>query len=172
MQYCPACANEVVPNSGHPQSDYLLIEEFPELVYPPAPANGWQKREDWTPSKIVANELAKVGMLPQQFHIITVYPHHVPSDGQPSENCYSVGLEQAISIIGQYKGVIVLGANLCKTFTGYPIDQVQGLSDVPSQYIPDGDIVRMFLPNIRSIYATGAGEFSIGLKRFADKVRV
>lgn len=170
QQYCPACGEEVVMSSGSQDCDYLIVEEFPELCLPtPAMVSKWQK-EEWTPKKILSSELAKVDMVIQQFRIVSAYPHLPPANGQPLENCYNFGLEQVMGECFGKKGVIVLGGNLCKTFTGYELKQVQGLSNVPSQYLPDGDIPRVFLPTIRSIYSTGAGEFSLGLQRFVQQL--
>jgi len=169
-QYCPACGEEAILPTGSNDCDYLIIEEFPELVIPtPAVGSRWQK-DEWTPKKILVNELVKVGMVWQQFRIVSVYPHLPPSDGQPLENCYNFGMEQSISECAEKKGVIVLGGNLCKYFTGYELKQVQGLSGVNSKYIPS-DEIRMFLPTIRSIYSTGAGEVGIGLSRFAKQLQ-
>lgn len=168
--YCPACGNEVVPNLNSPDCDFLLIEEFPELILPaPAMVSKYQK-DEFTPKKILVSELAKVGMVLQQFHVVSVYPHLPPEDGMPLENCYNWGLEQAIAGAYGKKGVIVLGGNLCKTFTEYELKPVQGLSGVHSQYLPDEDVARVFLPTIRTVYSVGAGEIAIGLQRFAQQV--
>jgi hypothetical protein len=176
--YCPSCGDEVVPSLHSESCDYLIIEEFPELVLPaPAMMGKWQK-DEFTPKKILVNELDKIGMVLQQFHVISVYPHLPPQDGIPNENCYTFGLEQATSLINLKKGIIILGGNLCKTFTGYDLKQVQGLSGVPSNYLSirlNGGFLGygelMFLPTLRAIYSTGAGEFSIGLQRFAKSVQ-
>ena len=165
-KYCPSCVEEVVPNSGSEECDYAIVEEFPELVLPtPAMLSKWSK-DEWTPKKMLGNELAKVGMVIQQFRIITVYPHLPPETGQPNENCYDAGFGRMLEEIQTKKGVIILGGNLCKSMTGYDLKQVQGLSSVESQYLPDGDIPRVFLPTIRTLYSQGAGEFTLGLKRW------
>ena len=171
-QYCPSCGDEVVLSSGNPSCDYLIIEEFPELILP-APSMSYQNRyqkEEWTPKKILANELAKVGMNVQQFYMLSVYPHSDNSP-TPNETCYDWGIEQVIERIPEYRGIIILGGNLCKFFTDYELKQVQGLSSVSSQYLPDGDIPRVFLPTLRSIYSTGAGEFRLGLERFVSQLQ-
>jgi hypothetical protein len=168
-QYCPACADEVVPPSNN--GNFLLIEEFPELCLPERAMSQWERKKDeWTPRKILQNELQKVGMTIHQFTIMSAFPHKVPDNGQPNEDCYNAGLEYALSCIPQYQGVVVMGTNLCRSFTGYELKQVLGLSDVVSQYIPDGDMPRVFLHNMKTIYATGAGEFHIGLERFASQL--
>jgi hypothetical protein len=174
--YCPSCGEEVVPSLNSTECDYLIIEEFPELVLPaPAMMSKWHK-DEWSTKKILVNELDKVGMVLQQFHVVSVYPHLPPDNGMPNDNCYAFGLEQATNIGICKKGVIVLGGNLCKTFTRYEIKQVQGLSDVPSTYLSDRiqggfNCPRVFLPTLRTIYSTGAGEFSIGLQRFAQSIQ-
>ena len=170
--YCSVCAEEVVDPVGDVQNDYLIIEEFPYVIIPPAPQVLKWKKDEWTPRKIVANELTKVGMVIQQFHIVSVFPHRIPDNGMPNENCYQVGLENVVTKISKYKGVIVLGTNLCKEFTGYDLKSVCGLSGVDSKYIPDGDVPRVFLPSINSIFSTGSGEFGIGLRRFAKQLGV
>lgn len=169
-QCCPSCGNEVIPNVGSQDCDYLIIEEFPELILPtPAMVSKYQ-HDEWTPKKILINELSKVNMVVQQFRIVSVYPHEC-MDGMPTENCYNWGMEQAIGECVGKKGIVVMGTNLCKFFTGYELKQVQGLSGVPSQYLPDNDIPRVFLPTLRSIYSTGAGEMHIGLQRFANSLQ-
>jgi hypothetical protein len=168
--YCPACAEEVVPNSGSQECDYAIVEEFPELVLPtPAMLSKFQ-RDEWTPKKILGNELAKVGMVIQQFRIISVYPHLPPDSGIPIENCYESGFARMVEEIQTKKGVIILGGNLCKKFTGWELKQVQGLSGVDSQYLPDGDIPRVFLSTMRTLYSSGAGEVTLGLKRWASQL--
>ena len=164
--YCPACAEEVVPNSGSEECDYAIVEEFPELVLPaPSMLSRFQK-DEWSPKKMMVNELAKVGMVIQQFRIITVYPHLPPESGQPIENCYESGFARMLGEIQTKKGIIVLGGNLCKKMTGYELKQVQGLSGVHAVYdIP----ATVYLPTIRTLYST-SGEFTLGLKRFVSNL--
>lgn len=173
-RYCPVCTEEVTNSSGNSDCDYLIIEEFPELVLPPPSANGWQRqKEEWTPRKILVNELAKIGLVIQQFYILSAFPHHQPNNGTPNEQCYDLGLEQVRSAMEGRRGIIILGGNLCKQMTGYELKQVQGLSGVDFLLGWDaGDMPRVFLPTIRSIFSTGAGEFGLGLKRFANQIGV
>ena len=170
-QYCPACGEEVIPPLHSPDCEYLIIEEFPEIILPtPAMVSKWQK-DEWTPKKILVNELAKIHMVLQQFHVVSVYPHLPPEDGMPLDNCYAFGMEQVRLQMENRKGIIILGGNLCKGMSGYELKQVQGLSGVDFLFDSDvGNIPRVFLPNIRTIYATGAGEVSLGLKRFANQI--
>jgi hypothetical protein len=44
------------------------------------------------------------------------------------------------------------------------------LSGVNSQYLPDNDVPRVFLPTLRSIFVSGAGEFGLGLRRFVSQI--
>jgi len=176
-QNCPACGNPVVQGSGNLNCDFLIIEEFPELCLPEPPKTGWMKsREDWTSRKILIAELAKVGMVIQQFRIVSVYPHTVDADKKKrvlDPNCQQFGLEQVVSEILDRKGVIIFGKELCKEFTGYTLKQVQGLSGVNSQYIPDGDVPRFFAEPLRTILNPknpGVGEFRIGLERFVSQL--
>jgi hypothetical protein len=171
-KYCPACMEEVVLNTGSEECEYAIVEEFPELVLPtPSMQSKWSK-DEFTPKKILINELAKVGMVIQQFRIITVYPHLPPESGIPIENCYDSGFGRMLSEIQNKKGVIILGGNLCKKFTGWELKHVQGLSEVHSDYLPDIDrnIPRVFLSTIRTLYSVGSGEMSLGLKRFAKQL--
>lgn len=173
-QYCPVCLEEVVPNSGSEECDYAIIEEFPELVLPTPSMQSKYHKDEWTPKKILMNELDKIGMVIQQFRVISVYPHLPPENGTPIENCYDSGFGRMLSEIQNKKGVIILGGNLCKSMTGYDLKQVQGLSGVESQYLPDGDtylpneMARVFLPTIRTLYSTGGGEFTLGLQRWVS----
>ena len=166
--FCPACGEEVVPNSGSEECDYAIVEEFPELVLPtPSMQSKWSK-DEFTPKKILSNELAKIGMVIQQFRIITVYPHLPPESGLPLENCYSSGMSRCLSELEGKKGVIFLGGNLCKYFTNYELKQVQGISGVDFLAGCDvGDMPRVFLPTIRTLYSS-SGEFTLGLKRWAS----
>lgn len=167
---CPACGEQVVNSLNSDDCDFLLIEEFPELVLPaPSMTSRWQK-DEWTTKKILVNELAKVGMVLAQFQVISVFPHH-DDNPCPPDNCYQFGLEQTRNAMENKKGVIILGGNLCKEMTGYELKQVQGLSGVDFLLGYDaGDMPRVFLPTLRTIYSTGAGEFAIGLQRFAKMV--
>lgn len=175
-QVCPVCANDIISPVGSSECEYLIIEEFPELTLPTpgmSTVSKW-KKDEWTPKKIMDNELQKVGMSIRQFRIVSVYMH---DDGSvtPNGQCYDFGLEYAVSECYGRKGVIILGHNLCKAFTGYELKQVQGLSEVKSLYISDRirggfDAPRVFLPTIRSIYSVGAGEFGLGLQRFANQL--
>jgi len=170
--YCPACAEEVIESLNSQDCEYLIIEEFPEIILPtPAMVSKYHK-DEWTPKKILVNELAKIHMVLQQFHVVSVYPHLPPEDGMPLDNCYAFGLGQVRLQMENRKGIIILGGNLCKEMSGYELKQVQGLSGVDFLLGYDaGDMPRVFLPNIRTIYATGAGEVSLGLKRFADSIQ-
>jgi hypothetical protein len=167
--YCPSCLEEVVLNTGSEECEYAIVEEFPELVLPtPSMQSKWQK-DEFTPKKILINELAKVGMVIQQFRIITVYPHLPPESGIPIENCYDSGFGRMLSEIQTKKGVIILGGNLCKKFTGYELKQVQGLSGVETTYLPP-EIPVVFLSTIRTLYSVGGGEFTLGLKRWSSQL--
>lgn len=167
MSHCPACGNETVPVVIN-ASPFLIIEELPELVLPDQKKT--QFADEWTPRGMLHNELQKVGMSIHQFDIVSAFPHTVPENGKPDENCWKAGLDYAIGFIPKYKGVLILGRNLCKEFTGYELDKVMGLSDVESKYIPDGDIPRYFLQPVRYFYSVGSAEFAIGLQRFAERV--
>lgn len=169
-QYCPSCLEEVIPNSGSEECEYAIVEEFPELCLPtPSMQSKWAK-DEWSVKKILMNELDKVGMVIQQFRVISVYPHLPPESGIPIENCYDSGFGRMLNELENKKGVIILGGNLCKTFTGYDLKQVQGLSGVDFLMGNDvGDMPRVFLPTIRTLYSTGAGEFSLGLRRFISQ---
>lgn len=169
-QYCPSCIEEVVPNSGSEECDYAIVEEFPELVLPTPSMQSKFHRDEWTPKKILMNELDKIGMVIQQFRVISVYPHLPPESGIPIENCYDSGFGRMLSEIQNKKGVIILGGNLCKYMTGYDLKQVQGLSSVESQYLPDSDVPRVFLPTIRTLYSTGGGEFTLGIQRWVSQL--
>lgn len=166
-RFCPVCAEEVIPNSGSQECNYAIVEEFPELVLPtPAMLSKWSK-DEWTPKKIMMNELDKVDMVIQQFRVITVYPHLPPESGMPDANCYESGFARMVEEVYGKKGVIILGGNLCKRFTGYELKQVQGLSGVHAVYdIP----ATFYLPTIRTLYSSGAGEFTLGLKRFVSQL--
>ena len=167
--YCPSCAEEVVPNSGSLECEYAIVEEFPELVLPtPSMQSKWAK-DEWTPKKMLMNELDKVGMVIQQFRVITVYPHLPPESGIPIENCYDSGFGRMLSEIQNKRGVIILGGNLCKKFTGWELKHVQGLSGLQSTYLPI-EIPIVCLPTIRTLYSTGSGEFTLGLKRFVSNL--
>jgi hypothetical protein len=105
-QYCPSCLEEVVLNTGSEECEYAIVEEFPESVLPtPSMQSKWAK-DEWTPKKILMNELDKIGMVIQQFRIITVYPHLPPESGIPIENCYDSGFGRMLSEIQNKKGVI------------------------------------------------------------------
>jgi hypothetical protein len=171
-QYCPSCLEEVVLNTGSEECEYAIVEEFPESVLPtPSMQSKWAK-DEWTPKKILMNELDKIGMVIQQFRIITVYPHLPPESGIPIENCYDSGFGRMLSEIQNKKGVIILGGNLCKKFTGYELKQVQGLSEVHSDYLPDigRNIPRVFLSTVRTLYSVGCGEFTLGLQRWVSQL--
>lgn len=166
QQYCPACGDPIVQPDIQGRS-FLIIEELAELVYPEKMKSKYDN--DFTVREILKIELQKVGLMLQQFDIVQVYPHVVPENGMPNENCFDAGLDYATDLLVKYKGVIVLGGNLCKIFTGYEINKVQGLTDVESKYIPSG-MPRMFLNKMQSFYAVGNGEFELGFKRFAEQV--
>ena len=166
--YCPACGDEVHLPVNSQECEFLIIEEFPELILPtPAIQSKWAK-DEWTPKKILISELAKVGMVWQQFRIVSVYSHLPPDSGMPNENCYNLGFDWAMNEVPSKKGIIVLGGNLCKTLTGYELKQVQGLSNVTWHLVSEQP--RVFLPTLRSIYVSGVGEFGLGLRRFVEQI--
>ena len=169
-QICPVCMEEAVSYTGDSLCDYLIIEEFPELNVKVS-GSSW-KKDEWTHKKIMNNELNKVDMTINQFRIVSAYPHLPPASGIPNEKCYDFGLSLLPDEMISKLGVIVLGSNLCKEFTGYDLKQVQGLSNVDFLLGYDvGDMPRVVLPSIRSLYSTGNGEFSLGLSRFAKQLQ-
>jgi hypothetical protein len=177
-QYCPACAEEVVPNMGSAECDFIVVEEFPDMILPEPAIQGWMKnrRPEWTPRKILENELGKLGMVIQQFRIISVFPHLPPADGMPNENCYQAGLERARNEMEGKQGIIVLGDNLCKEMTRYNLKGVHGLTGVDFLLGWDaGDQPRMFIDHPRKVLLPkhpGIGEIRIGLERFARLIGV
>ena len=169
-RYCPVCAEEAVSPLGSTDNDYLIIEEFPYAMLTPKRTSF--NRNEIFPQSILQLELDKVGMLLGKFRFVSVFPHFSHENGDPNANCYASGLARAVDEINGKKGVIILGANLCKEFTGYELKKVCGLSYVDTKYMPDGDVPRVFLPSIDTIYSTGAGEFGLGLMRFAKQIGV
>lgn len=173
-QYCPSCGEEVVEGLGNPTNDFLIIEELPDLCLPERPKSQFMRQKDeWTSKKVLNAELGKIGMDIRQFRIVSVYPHLPPESGIPVENCYNFGLGQVRLEMEGKQGIIIIGGNLCKEMSGFELKQVQGLTGVDFLLGYDaGDMPRAFLPNIRSIYTQGAGEFRIGLNRFAKMIGV
>lgn len=181
MALCPSCQKKVI-SPVLKSKPYLVVKESltqneigQEL---PFALNGKNKhgRDEQTTSYYLMKELGMVGINFQQLSLTALWMHHPPKIGRTKESkvafqaCLDYSISQVIKAAEGKQLVMLLGAEVVRTFTGYGVSEVSGLK-CKSDLLPNVPVV---IPahNPDNIMKMPIGELRNALKVFAEEMKI
>ena len=145
------------------------------IVFTMDGVNKWGYPEHTT-SYYLAKEMAMVGIQLNTLSLTNLYMHE-PNKGKKSkegkalsQGCLDYSISQVVKAAEGKKIVLLMGAEVIRTFTGYPASDVYGLI-CKSELLPDVPVV-IPCPNSDKIMTQPIGEMRNSLKVFAEQIRI
>lgn len=161
---------------------YLIIKEQvtdKELASDTVFVQSWMnkyKYEEHTTSYYLNKELGMVGLQLSIMNLTNLYMHELPKGGRSKEGkelvqaCTDYSIEQVQELAKGKKVVLLMGAGVIRTFTGYPATDVYGLV-CKSDLLPDVPVC-VPAPNADKIMSSPIGELRNALKVFAEQIKI
>lgn len=167
-QLCPVCAKNAVGCSGESNSSILIVLSHPDWAdvmygYPFAV----DKRTNKTTSGFVMRtECFKQGFDLNSARCCCLWLH----DDMTNEQCFEVGKDMVLEEAKGRKAILLVGAQAVRYFTGYSVEDVNGLS-VTSGLLSCPIIYPLVSPASVLIKGAGVGEIRFGLTEFTNRLR-
>lgn len=159
-QYCPICNSLCCPSNGH-SKDILVIKESPD---DDEIRKGQFFASDpfyTTSGKVFRKELQRVGLSTTDFRITSLW-QHVPNS---SEECFQAGYNAVLDEAKGKKAILLVGADVVDTFTGYKVSEVSGLQ-VDSSILSAPLIMAMVSPALALSRSIGEVRFAVERWKF------
>jgi len=135
--------------------------------------NGYDEN---TTSYYLMKEMGLVGLNFQVMSLSALWLHkpsagkRTKEDKESFQKCLDYSVSEVIRAASGKKIVMLMGAELVRTFTGYGVSEVSGLI-CKSDLLPDANIV-IPAPNCDNIMKMPIGELRVALKVFAEQIRI
>lgn len=160
-QYCPSCAQRIIPPYGSPKAEVLLIGPYPgekeaKVGRPFAGNTG----------RVLRRELWREGYDLLDFRTINVWMH-LPNK---NENCFNAGRDHAIEEGQGRRAILLIGSETVQTFTDYKVSDVSGL--IVDSVFFDAELI-MASVNPATVFKEGAGvgEIRFALQQFIKELK-
>lgn len=157
---CPICNAPCVSPSGH--TDLLIILDAPSVA---DIKNGrlFSTSMFTTPGLVFRKELAQRGLDLTQFRVASLWQH----EPTKSEDCFKHGYDAVLEEAKGKKFILLIGADVVETFTGYKVSDVSGLQ-VDSPVLSAPIIYAMVNPSMA--LARSVGEVRLAVEKVADRL--
>lgn len=163
---------------------YLIVKEQVtqnemelDTVFVMSGVNKYGHEEHTTSYYLYLNkELGMVGLQLSTMNLTNLYMHELPKGGRSKEGkelvqaCTDYSIEQVQELARGKKVVLLMGADVIRTFTGFPSTSVYGLT-CKSELLPDVPVC-IPAPNADKIMSSPIGELRNALKVFAEQIRI
>lgn len=181
MALCPNCGKKAIDPILKSQP-YLIVKESltqneidQALPFTLTGKNKYGKDEQ-TNSYYLMKEMGMVGINFQQLSLTALWMHHPPKMGRTKESkaafqaCLDYSISQVIKAAEGKQIVMLMGAEVVRTFTGYGVSEVSGLK-CKSDLLPNVPVV---IPahNPDNIMKMPIGELRNALKVFAEEMKI
>lgn len=183
MALCPSCGKKSIEPIIK-SKPYLIIKESltqneyeQELPFTLSGNNKYGKQENTT-SYYLMKELGAVGLNMQVMSLGALWMHTPPKAGKTKESreqfqkCVDWSISEVIRLAEGKKVILMMGAELIRTFVGHSVSDVSGLvckSDLlPAVNAP----VIIPAPNPDNIMKVPIGELRNALKVFAEQIKI
>lgn len=180
MITCPSCGKGTI-NSKINNSPYMIIKEEvteneKELGLFCLSGHNKYGRSEHTTSYYLQKEMGAVGLNLTSFSLSALYLHDLPTRKRTKEEkavlqkCIDFSISELVKIVENKKIVVLMGAELVRTFTGYGVSETSGLV-TKSDKLPDVPVV-IPAPNCDKIFQMPVGELRFALKTIAREVKI
>lgn len=182
MALCPNCGKKSI-DPIIKSKPYLIVKESltqneyeQELPFTLSGANKYGHQENTT-SYYLMKELGMVGLNMQVMSLSALWMHNPPkAKGKEAKEQFQKCLDWAISeVIRVAEGkrvILMMGAEVVRTFTGYGVSEVSGLV-CKSDLLPITNApVIIPAPNPDNIMKMPIGELRNALKVFAEQIKI
>lgn len=162
-QYCPNCANRIVPAGGSPHAKFLIVGEYPgdaeyEKGRPFAGHAGY----------VLRTELARIGLDFVQFRIANLWLHDPPK-GDEYDKCFRVGYDLVLDDAKRKLAILLVGSDVVETFTEYKVSDINGLRlDKNEHLFSCENVMAMVNPAIVFRPQKGIGEVRFAIEQFGE----
>lgn len=181
MAVCPSCGRASL-DPILKSRPYLIIKETitqneleQGLIFTLLRENKYGRTEHTT-SYYFGKELGMVGLNLQIFNLTTFYSHILPKNKRTKEEkevlqkCLDWSISEVIRIAKDKKIILMMGAEVVKTFIGYSVSEVSGLV-CTSDLLPNVPVI-IPAPNPDKIMNQPIGEMRNALKVFAEQIKI
>jgi len=166
-QYCPNCANKIVPAKGSSSAKFMIVGEYPgdveyEKGYPFAGPAGY----------VLRTELARVGLDFVKFRIANLWLHDPPK-GEDYNKCFQVGYNLILDDAKNKSAILLVGSDVVETFTnGYKVSEINGLRlDQDDHIFSCQNVMAMINPAIVFRPKKGVGEVRFAIEQFEKMLK-
>lgn len=182
MAICPSCNRGSLDPILKSSKPYLIIKETitqneidQEQIFTLSGLNKY-KRTEHTTSYYLSKEMGMVGLNLQTFNLATFYSHTLPKSRKTKEDkevlqkCLDWSIAEVIRVSKDKKIILMMGAEVVRTFTGYGVSEVSGL--VCKSDLLLGVPVIIPAPNPDKLMAQPIGEMRNALKVFKEQIKI
>lgn len=181
MALCPSCGKKSI-DPIIKSKPYLIIKESltqNEYVQSlPFTLSGKNKynRDENTTSYYLMKELGLVGVNMQVLSLGALWMHTPPKAGKTKEGkatfqkCLEWSISEVIRLAEGKATILMMGAEVVRTFIGHSVSEVQGLVCKSDLLSPKTVIIPA--PNPDNIMKVPIGEMRNSLKMFAEQIKI
>ena len=181
MAICPSCGRGTLPPIIRSKPIMIIKESLTnneieqDILFTLSGKNKYGHSENTT-SYYLMKELGRVGLNLNSMSLSCFYIHTLPKakrtkdDKAIIQKCVDFSISEVIKVAREMKIVMLMGAELVRTFTGYGVSDVAGLI-CKSQYLPLVPVI-IPAPNPDKLMAMPIGELRNALGVFAEQVKI
>lgn len=181
MSLCPNCQKKV-SESLVKSKPYLVVKEAltqNEVEQGmPFTLTGKNKygRDENTNAYYLAKEMATFGINFQQLSFTALWMHTPPKVGRDRaskeeyQKCLDWSISRVIDLAQSKRIVLLMGAEVVRTFTGYSVTEISGLVGRSDLFPVTTNVIAC--PNIDNMMKQPIGEMRLALKTFAEQIKI
>lgn len=179
MAVCPSCGKKAL-SPIQKSKPYLIIKESytqneleQEIPFVLTAKNKWNHIEN-TNSYYLSQEMAKLGLHMPVMSLHAFWSHHPPKvagkEGKEQfEKCLQWSIQEVIRACEGKTTVLMMGAEVVRTFIGYGVSEVSGLV-CHSTLLPNVPVI-IPAPNPDNLMKQPIGELRNALGTFANQIK-
>lgn len=181
MALCPHCGKKTLDPILKSKPYMIIKESFTENemeqgnLFTLSGKNKYGNQENTT-SYYLMKELGLTGLNLQIMSLSALWLHKPPTGKKTKEaredfqKCLDYSISELIKAAKGKKVILLMGAELVRTFTGYGVSDVSGLV-CKSELLPEANIV-IPAPNPDKLMSQPIGELRYALKTFAEQIKI
>ena len=160
--FCPHCQSKCLSSSGH-SDNLLIIAESPTKLDLASGRMFSIAPMFTTAGFVMRKELVRVGLDLSQFRVSSLWIH----EPTKNEDCFKIGYDAVLEEAKGKKFILLVGAEVVETFTGYKVSDVSGLQ-VDSPVLSAPIIYAMVNPSMA--LARSVGEVRLGIEKVGRRL--